>query len=119
EPLQTASRNILQTYSEHIRQAVQKNKPLSVRLFGRLNQDIARQIDPLLPEDGLQFKNTPRALTQLLERLEALADKTVYSKAANILASLNRAQLTAAPDKSFLAQVKLLLQSAGLADEYY
>ncbi|HLR07911.1 MAG TPA: hypothetical protein VK136_01445 [Bacillota bacterium] len=111
ESLPTAARNIWQTYSDSVHQTLQNNVPLTDQVFNRLEQDIRQKLIPLLPDDQkLRIDNTPQALRQLFEQLEALADKSTYTKAAQLLANFHRSSLD--------AQMKQLVQLVGFTDEY-
>src|SRR5699024_4413778 len=106
ECVPTAARNIWQAYSHSVPHTFTNNVPLTYQLYNRLEQDIRQKLIPVLPDDQkLRIDNTPQALRQLFEHLEALADKSTYTKAAQLLANFHRSSLD--------AQMKQLVQLVG------
>ncbi|ASN05742.1 hypothetical protein [Virgibacillus necropolis] len=117
---------LIQQFSSAINTASIHQIPLATEDFSQLKLQIEKSLLPFLFDRQQQLVNTllqnnPTSLNQLQTMLKTLSNKQTYAQLEQLGKSANHADnlLVTKPHDQFLLQLKQVLQTTGLAHEFY
>lgn len=120
------SQTIEQQFSSMINKATIHQVPLSVNNFTELKAVIETKLLPLMSDKQQQqvrklLQNNSTSLEQLQTLLKTFSNEQTYAQIESLMkgVSFGENELGSKPGADFMAQVKQVLQSIGLADEHY